>query len=113
MQNNFEEILNEAKELLKSETTSISYQTWIQPLKIKNILDNTIVLIAEDDFKRDAILSRYQDLIANTFSYILQKKCILKIITEDNSLEDEIKYAKNTIDNSYGYSNSFLNPKYT
>ena len=43
---NLEELWNRAKDLLKEETTVITYDTWIQPLELKSMNDNVIVLIA-------------------------------------------------------------------
>ena len=38
------DLWNRAKELLKEETTVITYETWIQSLELKSINDNIIVL---------------------------------------------------------------------
>ena len=43
---NLNELWSKAKELLKEETTVITYQTWIQPLELKSVRDNVIVLVA-------------------------------------------------------------------
>ena len=46
MQNeNLNELWSKAKELLKDETTVITYQTWIQPLELKSINNNVIILL--------------------------------------------------------------------
>ena len=43
MQNEANELLTKAKELLKDETTKISYETWIKNLEIQNA-DNGNIL---------------------------------------------------------------------
>ena len=67
------ELLTKAKELLKDETTKIAYETWIKDLDIESAEDNTIVLIANNAFQKESILSRYHDLCKNTFNYITNK----------------------------------------
>ena len=69
------DLWNKAKELLKEETTVITYETWIQPLELKSVNDNIIVLIATNSFQRDTVESRYMDLLTNTFNFITNKKC--------------------------------------
>ena len=49
------DLWNRAKELLKEETTVITYETWIQSLELKSINDNIIVLLATNSFQRDTV----------------------------------------------------------
>ena len=67
---NINDLLIKAKDLLRNETTEITFTTWIQPLEIKSFEDNTIILIASTSFQKDTIESRYLDLITNTFNFI-------------------------------------------
>lgn len=52
------ELLDKAKELLKSKMTTISYTTWIKNLEIDTVKDNRIVLITLSKMQKDAIESR-------------------------------------------------------
>ena len=54
MENNLNEVLVQAKDLLKGEISELSYKTWILPLEISNISDNNVVLISDDSFKKDS-----------------------------------------------------------
>ena len=54
---NLNELWSRAKDLLKEETTVITYQTWIQPLELKSVRDNVIVLVASNSFQKDTIES--------------------------------------------------------
>ena len=63
------DLLTKAKDLLKSEVTQISFQTWIKDLEIESIENNTITLIAPDDVHKETINSRYYNLITNTFKF--------------------------------------------
>lgn len=104
------ELWNKAKELLKNETTIITFETWIQPLEIKSINDNVIVLVASNSFQRDTVESRYLDLLTNTFNFLTNKKCkvFIKLDTDDTDI-----LSSNNIGNNKIIINSGLNPKYT
>ena len=108
------DLLTKAKDLLKDEMTTISYTTWIKSLEIESINDNKIVLVALSKMQKDAIESRLFELVSNTFNFITNKTCEIKIIekTEDN-LSQPVVEEKTDFANTENYSNSFLNPKYT
>ena len=111
MNSNIEQIWDQAKELLKDEMSQISHKTWIEPLKISSIVDNNIVLISEDSFKRDMADTKFHDLIMNTFSVILQKNCTISIVCKDELPEIE-KEPEIQVVSKNSYSNTSLNPKY-
>jgi len=106
------ELWDKAKDLLKNETTEITYATWIQPLEIRSIDDNVITLIASNSFQKDTIESRYKDLITNTFNFITNKKCEIVILLESEVLQEEI-VSKPQPKETRIKANSGLNPKYT
>ena len=108
------DLLTKAKDLLKDEMTTISYTTWIKSLEIESINDNKIVLVALSKMQKDATESRLFELVSNTFNFITNKTCEIKIIekTEDN-LSQPVVEEKTDFANTENYSNSFLNPKYT
>ncbi len=112
------ELLNQAKDLLKNEMTNISYATWIKTLEIGNIYDNKIELITSNAMQTDAIKSRYYDLIINTFNFLTNKSWQLEII--DSSDSSSTSTMQESFDNSFDnltsspeYSKTSLNPKYT
>lgn len=107
------ELLTKAKELLKNEVTKIAYETWIRDLDIESFEGNNIILIANNAFQKESILSRYYDLLKNTFNYITNKNCELSVILKDDVTEEEQKVAKQLSNPSGNYPNSTLNPKYT
>lgn len=111
MQNELTELLTKAKELLKEETTTISYETWIKNLEIKSADNGNIVLVALSSFQKEAIQSRYIDLLTNTFNFITNKACNVSIISKDElDAENQMDLNANM---GYGNSNPTLNPKYT
>ena len=114
---NINDLLNKAKDLLKEETTEITYATWINPLEIKSFNDNTVILIASTSFQKDTLESKYLDLITNTFNFITNKKCKVVIKLENEALEDETPENNNIFANNTNLAGSGLksglNPKYT
>ncbi len=106
-----QELWNRAKELLKEETTVITYETWIQPLEIKSINDNIIILLATNSFQRDTVESRYLDLLTNTFNFITNKKCKVFIKLDTDETDSLIQMPR--IGNNKVLINSGLNPRYT
>ena len=111
MQNELNELLTKAKELLKDEMTKISYETWIKNLEIQSFDNDIVVLVASSGFQKESIQSRYYDLLTNTFNFITNKDCQINIISKDELQEEEAINLPNDV--GYGYSNSTLNPKYT
>ena len=111
METRFNDILNEAKDLLKDEMTALSYKTWILPLELHDISNNNVILIADDAFKKESTETRFKDLLNNAFSMILQKDCMVSFIlrNEINSKED----ISNEIPNKEEYSYTSLNPNYS
>ena len=103
------DLLTKAKDLLKSEVTQISFQTWIKDLEIESIENNTITLIAPDDVHKETINSRYYNLITNTFKFLTNKD--YSLVIESAKDKEDCPSDRN---NSYiSYYNSTLNPKYT
>ena len=64
MDSTINNLLTEAKELIKEEMSELSFKTWILPLEIKSINENNIILIAKDQFKKESIEARFKDLIS-------------------------------------------------
>ena len=93
--------------------TTISYLTWIKNLEIESITDNKIVLLATTSMQKDALETRFYDLISNTFNFITNKSCEIKIIEKNTVTENQEVEVKKDISNNEDYSKTFLNPKYT
>lgn len=103
------ELLTKAKDLLKGELTSISYETWIKTLEIESMTDSKIVLKANSDVQMDTINTRYHDLIMNTFAEITKKyyeiSCVLEPTKESFSTTTSTNYEVP--------ASSCINPNYT
>lgn len=116
MQNELNDLLTKAKELLKEETTKIAYDTWIKILEIQSADNNHIVLLTSTDFQKNIIASKYIDLLTNTFNYLTNKDCTVSVVSRE-----ELEAASNNSNLSTGvsieapinYATTNLNPKYT
>ena len=108
MDSTINELLAEAKELIREEMSELSFKTWIVPLDISSIIDNNIVLVARDSFKKEAAETRFKDLITNAFNIILQKNCNIEIVLKDDlQTKEEIlqNFTQANISNTINYSN--------
>lgn len=123
MQNELQELLDTAKELLKNELTEIAFNTWIVPLDIESRIGNEIILSVENEFFKDTIMSKHLPLIKNTFNFITKQNCDVSIIVKGDTKTptDNIQYTQTfdtipTKDINIKRNNSsqnLLNPKYT
>ena len=109
-----DELLTKAKELLKEEVTSISYETWIKPLEIDSIQNNHIVFIANSEFQKDSVETRYSSLILNTLKFITNKDWSFSVVLDSSDKSDLIVAQEApSSDTEINYTNQTLNPKYT
>ena len=113
-----ESLLEEAKKLLQGEMSTISYITWIKSLGIASVKDNKIVLIAQTDMQKDALMARHSEIVQTTFNFITNKQCEISVITKAEENADTVSEESDRIDDisfskTENYSNSFLKPEYT
>ena len=102
------ELLTKAKELLQTEVTGISYNTWIKNIEIATIDENTINIIAQNIVHKNMLESRYLSLLKNTFSFITHKDYDIKVVSEEDIEKEPSPIIQDNFSNS-----SNLNPKYT
>lgn len=117
MQNELNDLLTKAKELLKEETTTISYETWLKGLEIQSESNGNIVLLTNTEFQRNIVDSKYRDLLTNTFNFITNKDCSVSIVSregqEKQALESSGGNNDNLIETPINYATTNLNAKYT
>ena len=102
-------IWSKVQDLIKTEVSEISFETWIEPLKLVSIDNNIVNLLANSIFAKDVIENRYSDLIIVAFNKVTQKQCEINIVlSEDIPKEVKPKTKIGETSNSSG-----LNPKYT
>jgi len=113
------ELIEKIKNELRTELTEISFNTWIDPLDIRNIDGNHIVFTTVSEFQRDFVETKYKPLLLNTLRFITNKDWTYTVI----DLEKEAKEGAggNVIKDDHSHTNSVeietnkstLNPKYT
>ena len=118
MQIDKDELLNQAKELLKEEVTQIAFQTWFSSLEIAEMNDSHIVLKTTSEYACELLQTRYADLVLNTFKFITNREWTFSVIYEENNQTvDEGSIISSTPtdaqDPEIEISNKTLNPKYT
>lgn len=84
MDSTINDLLTDAKALIREEMSELSFKTWILPLEISSVNDNNIILVTNDQFKKESIETRFIDLISNAFNIILQKNCNVRIVLKDD-----------------------------
>lgn len=110
MQHELDELLTKAKDLLKEETTSISFDTWIKSLEIESMNQGNIVLITPTNFGKDMLDSKYHDLLVNTFKFLTNRECSITIISLEQQNKENIS---NNVKTIVTHTNETLNSKYT
>lgn len=117
MSKELDELLTKAKDLLKDEMSQISYDTWIKNLEIDSATNNHIVLVATSTFQREAVDTRYHDLLQNTFKFITNRDCTLSITVKDAGRTEISSNPPATptedFDTNNGYANSIFKQEYT
>ena len=114
MQNELNDLLTKAKELLKEETTKISYETWIKGLEIQSENNGTIVLLTSNEFQKNIVESKYKDLLTNTFNFLTNKDCNVTIVSREGLANlSKNSDENNIIEAPINYVSTNLNPKYT
>lgn len=111
-----DELLSKLQELLKNEVSTISYETWIQPLGIDSIKDNHIVFTVKSFFQKDFIENKFDSLIFNTLRYITNKEWTFSVIdlsVESNNSEIISTKNPNVSDSELETHHQTLNTKYT
>lgn len=116
MQNELNDLLTKAKELLKEEVTRISYETWIKILEIQSVENDHIVLLTSSSYQKEVVETKFSDLLTNTFNYITNRDCTVSIVSREE-LEAEarkgILEGTEKVGTPINYATTNLNPKYT
>ena len=112
-----DELLNKLKELLESEVSKISFETWILPLGIKSIENDHITFTSVSEYQKDFIANKFNSLVFNTLRYITNKDWTFSVIDLSSQEENEnniISDKKSDVsDTELEINHSTLNQKYT
>ena len=108
------------KETIQKEygLSSISYNTWILPLELADVVDNTVYIKIPDDNQQalNYIQNKFKDFFQVTISELMDEDYQVEFILNDiNNKEETLKtnVVSSPIINKVAYENTGLNPKYT
>lgn len=113
MSSDLNELLDKAKNLLKEETTKISYDTWFQSMEIDSMEGNNIVILVNSIFQKEILETKFQELLQNTFNFLTNMECNISVIQKSDKETNENTENTQEKEITLGYSNSTLNPNYT
>jgi chromosomal replication initiator protein len=104
------DLWNKTLELLKTELTEISFNTWISSIEPLSLTANSINLGVPDEFNKGILESRYLKLIKNAVKQLTYKEYAVNILIPS---QEGVKM--NVADSSIidEQTISVLNPKYT
>ena len=94
-------------ELLRENTSAVSYNTWIKPLEILAIKNDKMVLGIEDQFALETLRNRYNGLVHNAVKQAFGHEYDLEFVNKNNFTD--APYVPGDATNTPGQ----LNPKYT
>ncbi len=112
MGSNLKEIWDKSLELIKSELTQISFDTWIKTIEPVSITSEKINLRVPADFYKGMIESRYSILIKNAIKQVTSKEYVLNFVSSQEEQSKLFDSKENQEAVLKGDNNTFLNPKY-
>ncbi|EOC99433.1 chromosomal replication initiator protein DnaA [Caldisalinibacter kiritimatiensis] len=110
---NLEEVWTKALNLIKTELTEVSFNTWLKTIDPISIDDAQIILGAPNEFTKGILEARYLTLIKNAIKQVTNKSFSIKFVIPGEEVVTDVGQTVQSeiIDNSS--SRSQLNPKYT
>ena len=100
---NYKKIWNQVLEIIKKDTTPISYKTWFLPTQIRSVDTGVriVYLQSEEDFVVKILRSRYLPMIENSFREVLggDYKVVIKNTSEYGADEPVLEQHKEKVRN--------------
>ena len=106
-------------DIIKSELSEVSFNTWIKSCEPISISNNTIKISVPNSFTQDILDKRYKVLVANSIKAVCSKMYNIEfIIVSDTSISDTDDMKNHSSQRSKSIivndeMSSTLNPKYT
>ncbi|AGK95117.1 chromosomal replication initiator protein DnaA [Clostridium pasteurianum] len=115
MDTQLKDIWEKTLNIIKSELTEVSFNTWIKSISPLSMNNDFIKFGVPNQFTKEILESRYKDLISNSLKVITTKKysLVFNILSEETAEVDE-SYEDKSKDNisSHDEMYTMLNPKY-
>ena len=93
------EIWQKALNLIKTELTEVSYNTWLKPIEPIALNQNTLTLAVANDFSKGILEARYANLIRNAIKQITSEEYKLEFTIPGS--EDYLKASQSFERKSY------------
>ena len=104
-------------DIIKSELSEVSFNTWIKSCEPISISSDTLKISVPNSFTQDILDKRYKDLVANSIKAVCSKLYTIEfVIASEAYIKEDIKKADKTPSKSIVVNDemsSTLNPKYT
>src|SRR5690242_15888690 len=104
-------------DIIKSELSEVSFNTWIKSCEPISISSDTLKISVPNSFTQDILDKRYKDLVANSIKAVCSKLYTIEFIIMSEIYEkEEIKNSSNQKSKAIVVNDemsSTLNPKYT
>lgn len=121
MQEEMNDVLARAKELIREEITPLRYNTTIKPIEIISLTDTDVCLKVQTLYQKSKIMEQYcADLLKEALLLVTERDLNIEIICEEELAKekdsnDEIEKPLPIIQSQTGKAanNGVLNPKYT
>jgi chromosomal replication initiator protein len=104
------DLWQKALDVLKTELTEISFNTWIKTIEPISMNPKVINLGVPADFNKGILESRYLVLIENAIKQVSFKDYIIRFVIPSQENVDDFN---DEVFETEGQKDSFLNPKYT
>ena len=121
MQEEMNDVLARAKELIREEITPLRYNTTIKPIEIISLTDTNVCLKVQTLYQKSKIMEQYcTDLLKEALLLVTEKDLNIEIVCEeemdkekDNNEETDKPLPVVQNQTSKAANNGVLNPKYT
>ncbi len=117
MESDLKELWQKTLNIIKSEMSEVSFNTWIKSCEPISMSSDTIKISVPNSFTQDILDKRYKDLVANSIKAICSKLYKVEfLISSDLQSEEVTKEQKKEKEQSIVVNDEMsttLNPKYT
>lgn len=94
MGNQLSELWDKTTNIIKSESTELGFNTWINPIKPVSLSQDTLYLSVPASINKQVLESRYKDLLSNAVKLVFSKKYEISISLDS---EEPPEASKNSI----------------
>lgn len=109
-----EELWKKTLDTIKNELTEVSYNTWIKSITPLSMDDSTITLGVPNNFTKDILVGRYNDLLVNSIKVTTSKTYSLNFVINSEDMTPKAAPKRATVQETVASNvlSSSLNPKY-